>query len=709
VKLNPEPESDLVELSAETRATALAELNSAMDAHGRDRDWLAARLAEFGVTLKDCVVAFNQGRPVPRAVADGLTSIAKGALNEQLAHAARAGADHTVLEEEPERSDQVAGGELKHAVGDGEGWPFRLVAHGVEKRVDSKDKDSGEITTEWRWFCSRLEIVAETRNSENENWGRLLKITDRDRHQKEWAMPMSMLSGDGRDHREQLLSLGLEIAPGPFGRGALQEYISTARPGHRVRCVERMGWHGRLYVGRDETWGATDERYVLQRASVVGNVYGHSGNLASWQEEVARYAVGNSRLILALSAAFATVLLYPTGSESGGFHLRGGSSTGKTTALRVAGSVWGGDDFIRTWRATSNGLEGVAAHHCDGLLCLDEIGQVDGRQAGEIAYMLANGQGKARAGRSGEARDAAHWRLLFLSSGEVGLADKIAEEGSGRRIAAGQAVRVLDLAAEAGAGLGLFENLHGLASADELARHLKAASSEHYGEAMRAFMRALAKDVDSIDTAVKQHREQFIADHVPAGADGQVRRAADRFALVAAAGEMACAFDVLPWHAGEATKGVARCFRDWLAGRGGAVSAEELEAVSRVRSFIEANGNARFEPIGELVPTDRHDQPIDQRVQNRVGFRRRAKEGVGVEYLVLPEAWRSEMCSGMDAGFVTKTLVKRGLLETDSEGKAQVNARVPTNDRPIRVYLIKSRILEDEVNSARDDFDNIEF
>src|SRR3712207_8019446 len=43
-----------------------------------------------------------------------------------------------------------------------------------------------------------------------------------------------------------------------------------------------------------------------------------------------RSAIGNSRLVFALSIAFAAPLLYPTSSESGGFHFRGQSSTGKT-------------------------------------------------------------------------------------------------------------------------------------------------------------------------------------------------------------------------------------------------------------------------------------------------------------------------------------------------------------------------------------------
>ncbi|CEK09175.1 DUF927 domain-containing protein [Legionella hackeliae] len=39
-------------------------------------------------------------------------------------------------------------------------------------------------------------------------------------------------------------------------------------------------------------------------------------------------------------------------------------------------------------------LEGLASLHNDGLLILDELSQMDPREAGEAAYLLANGQGK---------------------------------------------------------------------------------------------------------------------------------------------------------------------------------------------------------------------------------------------------------------------------------------------------------------------------
>jgi hypothetical protein len=63
---------------------------------------------------------------------------------------------------------------------------------------------------------------------------------------------------------------------------------------------------------------------------------------------------------LAISAAFAGPLIGPCSAEGGGIHFRGPSSIGKSTALHVAGSVWGGGDangYVRSWRATANGPE----------------------------------------------------------------------------------------------------------------------------------------------------------------------------------------------------------------------------------------------------------------------------------------------------------------------------------------------------------------
>ena len=219
--------------------------------------------------------------------------------------------------------------------------------------------------------------------------------------------------------RRELARMGLSIAPGKAQRYLLASFVQVWPVESRARCVERLGWHGSVYVTPAESIGQDDQIVVFQNAHAIDPAFSTSGTLDTWRDTVAGLSAGNSRLVFALSVAFAGPLADVAGEDSGGFHLRGSSSSGKTTALTLAASVWGNPSaYPRLWRATANDLEGLAALHNDGLLILDELSQIDPKEAGEAAYLLANGQGKARASRTGAARQAARWRLLFLSAGE---------------------------------------------------------------------------------------------------------------------------------------------------------------------------------------------------------------------------------------------------------------------------------------------------
>jgi uncharacterized protein (DUF927 family) len=299
--------------------------------------------------------------------------------------------------------------------------------------------------------------------------------------------------------------------------------------------------------------------------------------------------------------------------------------------------------------------------------------------------MLANGAGKARAGRSGEGRVPAEWRILFLSSGEIALGDKLADDGRARRVSAGQQVRVVDVPADAGLGLGVFENLHDAPSADIFARRLKQAASECYGAAGRAFLERILENPAEIAEAVVGFREEYLTEHCPSKADGQVSRVAARFGLVAAAGELAIAIGILPWPPGEARAAVGACFKAWLEARGGYGAAEISEGIRRVRHFLEQHGESRFAPWGMA------GEVSERPTINRAGFRRPADDG-GIEYYVLPEAWRSELCAGLDARAVARALVERGWLIPDADGKPQSRHRLPGMGT-VRCYRLSSLIL----------------
>jgi putative DNA primase/helicase len=347
--------------------------------------------------------------------------------------------------------------------------------------------------------------------------------------------------------------------------------------------VPATGWHENQFVFPDSSIGeANGESCFFQTEQTFNHHYAVRGTLQEWKDNVAILAEGNSRVAFSIAVALAPILMETCSIESGGFHHYGASSIGKSTTLDVAGSVWGGggrNGFLTSWRATVNGLEGVAVTHNHACLCLDELGQAQPKDASEAAYMLANGSGKNRAGRTGSLRKPAEWALFFLSSGEITLADKLAEDSRRRRTSAGQEVRLVEIPAGASAEYVLFENIHQFPSSQAFANQLKKSARKYYGTAARAFIEAIAG---------------FIDKHCPEGADFQTQRVSHRVGFVAACGELAIKIGILPWAPGAAATAAKTCFDAWIAARGGIEPAEIRHGIAAIRDFVSAHGNSRF-------------------------------------------------------------------------------------------------------------------
>lgn len=561
------------------------------------------------------------------------------------------------------------------------------------------------------WVCSPLQVAALTRNPDGNEWGYELRFTDQLNISRTWAMPARMLAGDGTELRSTLLNMGLRITPNQRDRQRLAEYIQTRHVTEVAVCTDRLGWHGPSFVLPTETIGGdAAERVVYQTDGPTENQYRQRGTLAQWQERVGALCVGNSRLAFAVCVALAGPTMRLVGMESGGIHIFGDSSSGKTTSLKVAASVYGSPEYVRTFRATDNATEAIAAQFCDNALFLDEMAQMDAKAIGDTIYMLANGMGKARANRNGAARAVRQWTVLLLSTGEIRLADHMSE--GGKRIRAGQETRLVDIPADAGVGLGAFEQLHHLDGGSEFSRHMTKQAASVYGTAGRAWLEWLTGNLDGLRPRLRAAADALAMQLVPELACGQVQRVGARFALVGAAGELATEVGITGWPKGEATKAATACFNAWLAARGGIGNSEVGHMLRQVRRFLELHAEGRFSwwhragddhaarvlnRAGVRRLLDEHGHPIKTNAQFGAEFGDRmppvAGEHTSCEFFILAETFKAEVCNGFDHQAVAKVLQEAGCLVTEERGRYSVKTRLP-GIGPARCYRINSTIYE---------------
>ena len=559
------------------------------------------------------------------------------------------------------------------------GW--RVSAKGVFRVPDDPEKDpvlvSGPV-----W------VAGLTRDESGDDWGVLVRWLDLDGELREWAVPRGRLHEQGHGLAQDLARGGLFVVPGR--ERDLARYLGSSRPDRRFRCVSRLGWadttDGRLlFVLPHEVIGARvgDQEGVVfqpERYAPVTSMHAE-GDLAAWQEAVAEPAGEHPALVFAISWALAAPLLKPAGLGGAGVHWFGASSTGKTTLVQVAASVWGcGADpaaapelsLVRTWRTTANALEGIAAAHCDALLPLDELGLCAAADVGAVVYALAGGLGKARMNDAARLRETRTWRVLFLSTGEVSIRQKIEERG--RTAHAGQLVRALDLPAEAG----IIRATNGV-SPRELADRMKVAAGTAYGTAGPEFVRRLVAaytEFGALREAVRALLDPLARDLTTARARPDQARAVRWLSLAGAAGLLAREVGVVPWSE-DVILGAVRFVRDAWTDAAPHLS-DAARGVERLREFL-LRHRARFQALAD----PNADAPRD-----RAGFV--TPDG---DFLVLPSAF-AEAVGDLDPRAVARELRQRGLLKVDQADRLVSKApRSADAGRP-SVYWVRSGLLD---------------
>jgi putative DNA primase/helicase len=318
---------------------------------------------------------------------------------------------------------------------------------------------------------------------------------------------------------------------------------------------------------------------------------------------------------------------------------------------------------------------------------------------------MADGAGKNRSQAKGGLRAKPSWALLYLSSGELTLAQHM--EAAGEKQKAGQEVRLIPVPTEVKDGSAL-ETFHEFNTGHEISSWVQGRAAKYYGTAGRAWLEHLVANTDTLSIDLRQRMDSIEAQLVPDGASGQVKRGVRRFALIAAAGEMATAAGLTGWEEHDATWAAQTCLDAWIASRGGAGNSELASILRQVRTFFEAHGDARF-PYWHRIGDDHASKTI-----NRAGLRRvfnvdgtpykdignKAvdvplgsvyEEGGTVIYYVLPEVFLGEVCKGIDIKAACELLKSSGCLLATEPGRYNVSTKLPGIGK-VRCYCITDAI-----------------
>lgn len=559
---------------------------------------------------------------------------------------------------------------------------YRLTERGLFYIFHERTR-GGNVKEAETFVCSPLKVVATGKDADDGERTQIVEFTNDDGRTKRINVPLRGLVTEPQSILGELVANGLIINSREKIR--LVDYLIFSKPEKRLTLVYKTGWQGKSFVMPDKIISAANAENTENTDYLLHGVHSKikklkaQGTAQEWRENIARYCVGNSRLIFAVSCAFASVLLPLSNQLGGGFHLRGESSTGKSSALKVAGSVLGcnGENgFNETWRGTQNGIEAVAAYHNHLLLPLDEIKEIKRvEDVGKLIYMLSNGFATSRMTKDITARKRDEWLLLFLSSGELSFQDLTRDK---EQTFGGQEARFIDISAvPENSSHGVFENLHGFGNGAEFSSYLNRASVNFYGAAIREFIQHAADNFDTVKELIEVEKANFFRHHVDPNSSGEVFRVAEKFALVATGGFLASRIGLTGWQSSEIKAVTVNLFDEWLGRRGGIGAFDVSEGCRKIIAAIDKRSHSDFHDL---------DDELKPKPQNRIGYKRHGESG-GTEFVFTSEQF-ADLCKGHNQKRILSELETLGFLKIPKDRtKLTKQQKIPLPDFSARKYV----------------------
>jgi putative DNA primase/helicase len=156
-------------------------------------------------------------------------------------------------------------------------------------------------------------------------------------------------------------------------------------------------------------------------------------------------------------------------------------------------------------------------------------------------------------------------------------------------VAAGQSVRIVDITADSGCGLGVWNQLpKGLTSPAQFSDTLRNEAMRLYGTPAHGYLKRLVAELrinrPRLITWLEKRMRTFLARIDDLDSQGVKARVARRMALVYAAGALACRYDVLPWKRQDVLSAVRQCHRRIIWPE---TPVTQEQSIDLVRGYIE--------------------------------------------------------------------------------------------------------------------------
>ncbi len=399
------------------------------------------------------------------------------------------------------------------------------------------------------------------------------------------ALPLSTPFGvEARlRHTDRAQSYGLRVCV--QGLDGLRRSFDIPRTAFAKRGAPEVMTHlwanGLRTEGDGEVLGDTQSLSVELSTDVsLPAEIAKGGSMEGWLDAIqAVTATANCRhLLLGAIAGFAGPLVALTGLETCGIAFSGLSSGGKSTAQRLAASVWSTPDLrkpglAQSARTTENAVETMALRASATALILDELAHLSGKQLTSIIYTLAGGVGKKRMTAEATARDSHDWMTFIVLSGESSLAEQVARDGGAWT--AGMAARILDVdVTDVNRGL------------DPTTLQQINTVNENFGHAGPAFVQRPIEDGVHCDgqklrTCVLDAARKLAGD----GADSATVRAALPLAILGLVGNLAKSYGLLPSEF-DASDAVNWAWRRFSSSSDSQALRPEDQAITLLREYI---------------------------------------------------------------------------------------------------------------------------